>query len=257
MADKDQIYVADAHEAFESFRVARNFFFLILLVGLLVMAAAFWMVDYGLIDPVLERQVRNQEAVYVRYDGTGPGLAVLTVDEGVPEVAEQAQGEAAEPEPLQRDEGVTYERAESYDVFISLSLRAWNYIMPFGAVIYCLILLIGMKLALVGRLGGLAESGRAFFVGLVAMVLILPWQQMVSPILWGSLYTYQELVAEYMQVQQRHEMYFRSAYYGRFVGMWGITLLMLLVAQWRSRGATKAVNKRIAEIAKASEEKTS
>lgn len=254
MADKGQTQLVDndAYEAFEAFRAARNFFFMLLLLGLLATGASFWMVDYGLIDPVLDRRIRDQEAVYVHHVEAAPAAVILTADEPAADTAEPEEG-TVEAAPLQRDEGSSYREGEFYDLCVRLALRAWNYVLPFSAVLYCLVLLIGMKLALVGRLGGLADSGRAFFLGLVAMVLILPWQQKVSPMLWGALYTYEYLVEKYLQMEQNYDFYMRAAYYGGFVGTWGLALLMVVVAQWRSRGASNAVHKRIREQSRRNE----
>lgn len=252
MASQDERYSADAYEAYEVYRGARNLFFILMFVGLLVTGVSFWMVNGGLIDSVLERKAQSQEAVYVRGYEAGPSGAIpssaaimvqapIEPDGGAPgESDSSGDDESAEAEPSKRDEDESYKAAEFYYSCVWLMLRAWNYILPFSAVLYCLTLLIGMKLALVGRLGGLANSGRAFFLGLVVMVLVVPWQQMVSTNLWGALYTYQELATKYVQ---NGDLVERLGYYGRFVGLWALALLLLLVAQWRSKQATQIVHK--------------
>ncbi len=255
MASQDERYSADAYEAYEVYRGWRNVFFILMFVGLLVTGVSFWMVNGGLIDLVLERQAQNQEPVYVRGCQAGPSGGNLTSAAIMVQAPIEPEGgalgesdpagdaESAEPEPLKPNEDDSYKTANFYYRCVGLMLPAWNYILPFSAVLYCLTLLIGMKLALVGRLGGLANSGRAFFLGLVVMVLVLPWQQMASPILWGALYTYQELAAKYVQLPQQGELVQRLGYYGRFVGLWTLTLLLLLIAQWRSKQATQIVQK--------------
>jgi len=116
-----------------------------------------------------------------------------------------------------------------------------NYVMSFSAVLYCLSLLIAMKLSLVSRLGGLAPASKAFFLSLIVMVLVLPWQSLICPSLAGTLFAYPELVRRYSA--QLHSEHFMDTiyYYGRFTGLWVVTLSVLIAAQLRSRQATRLI----------------
>ena len=119
------------------------------------------------------------------------------------------------------------------------------YILTFVAVIYCLVLLIGMKLSLVGQLGGLADTSKAFFLSLIVMVLILPWQHTISSEIHGTLFTYKELTNSYLSLVNSDDPKQYALYYGRFVGLWGLTMLLLMAAQWRSHQAVRKIRRRL------------
>ena len=120
--------------------------------------------------------------------------------------------------------------------------------LTFAAVIYCLSLLIGMKLALVGRLGGLADSSRAFFMSLIVMVLILPWQQALSTDIYGLQFGYKELISRYQAVHEASKLGDYFIYYGRFVGLWLLTMLLLMIAQICSNRAKKSISRHLKQL---------
>ena len=235
----------DALEAFNSFNGARNLlFWLFLLIPLLVAQAGFWTVQSGRLDQVLI--VADDEA-----------SAVETA-----EIAEQPEA-TEKPETLEnkisaaddkdeKTENITPEEpshksnmSESLEKLIQGSIKTSNYILTFVAVIYCLVLLIGMKLSLVGQLGGLADTSKAFFLSLIVMVLILPWQHTISSEIHGTLFTYKELTNSYLSLVNSDDPKQYALYYGRFVGLWGLTMLLLVAAQWRSHQAVRKIRRRL------------
>ena len=161
------------------------------------------MVDRGVLDS------RAQTPLYVDYAFTGNG---------------------AEPQPD--------EVARSLGHLLDIGLSLFNYLLYFGVTLYCLTMLIGMKLALVGRLGGLAESSKAFFISLILLVFLLPWQQFITGQSTGTLFSYQELIRQYSERQTPSFSSLDVAlYYFHYVGLWILAVGLLIASRRRSRQA--------------------
>ena len=235
----------DALEAFNSFNGARNLlFWLFLLIPLLIAQAGFWTVQSGRLDQVLI--IADDEALAVET------VAIAEQPEAVekPKAVEDKSSAAGDKD--EKTENMTPEEpsqknnmSESLEKLIQGGIKTSNYILTFVAVIYCLVLLIGMKLSLVGQLGGLADTSKAFFLSLIVMVLILPWQHAISSEIHGTLFTYEELTNSYLSLVNSDDPKQYALYYGRFVGLWGLTMLLLVAAQWRSHQAVRKIRRRL------------
>jgi hypothetical protein len=199
---------ADALEAYDSFRRSRCLFFCLLLAGLLTAQGSFWIVEAGCLDTVIR-----------------PDTAAAIPAENTPTPPDHPQTRLA----------------ESLDILIQTHLKISNYLTSFSVVLYCLSLLIALKLSLVSRLGGLAPASKAFFLSLIGMVLILPWQSLISPGMPGTLFTYEELIKRHSACANCEHFTEYIYYYGRFTGLWVITLSILIAAQIRSRQATRKI----------------
>ena len=201
----------DALEAYNAFRSAGAGFGWIILLSLIMVHAGFWIVDRGLLDSQVPTPL------YVDYALTGDG---------------------SEPQPDQTAKALSH--------LVDAGLTLFNYLLYFGVTLYCLTMLMGMHLALVGRLGSLAESGKAFFISLILFLLILPWQKFVTGESMGTLFSYQELIRQY---SERHGPFFSSLdvvlYYFRYVGVWVLAVALMMMSRWRSRQAARKVIARI------------
>ena len=239
----------DALEAFNSFNGARNLlFWLFLLIPLLVAQAGFWTVQSGRLDQVLI--VADDEASAVETAEIVEQPEATEKPEAVEDKISAADDAADDKD--EKTENMTPEEpslksnmSESLEKLIQGSIKTSNYILTFVAVIYCLVLLIGMKLSLVGQLGGLADTSKAFFLSLIVMVLILPWQHTISSEIHGTLFTYKELTNSYLSLVNSDDPKQYALYYGRFVGLWGLTMLLLVAAQWRSHQAVRKIRRRL------------
>ncbi len=116
---------------------------------------------------------------------------------------------------------------------LSLAVQACNFVLLPAAVLYCLTLLMTLKISLYGRLGGINHIGRAFFLSLFALVILLPWQVIFKGIVVGGMFTPTELFCDWGQVGQLSNV-FKTLYFLRFGGMWLVIALLLLLAQLRS-----------------------
>jgi len=224
----------DATEAFNAFHKARSLFFWILFLGLVMAEAAFWTVDLGYIDPALSFSGNSQ---YVHQTGRSPRI-ILTAELPAP---------TGIPEDNQVEDKKLKQAITLADI-IRVSLRVIYMALPFAAVLYCLSLLIGMKLSLIARLGGLADSGKAFFLSLIVMVLVVPWMPAISETIPGALFNYSNLIESYRLSREGMNYGDNVIYHGRFVGIMVFTIIILLAAQWRSRNAVKKIRANIAAL---------
>jgi hypothetical protein len=211
--------IRDSWEAYKSFRVVRNLFFWLILIGLLFIQAGFWAVHLGYAGS--PQDIENTGRIISWQEQDPPPLVTTPPDQ----------------EDMQKQAAL---RDRIYKV-----LKIVNYVLPFSVVIYCLVMLFGFKLALLGRLGGIAESGRAFLLSLLLMVLVVPWYETINAALPGTLFDYDELIMKYLSYAQINDWWGYSAYYGRFVGFWGLAFLMLLLAQCRSFQAVRKIKKNL------------
>lgn len=254
----------DRNDNWESFRVflrMRTVFFMFTLLALLATAAAFWVVDIDLVKgasnaggvicqtSVLAEtyQVRltSETPEAVPMDSNTPPLAAdLT-----PSVEARPESVAADPEkgvckikprdcPLPE---LSEQRcAQWLDLLVRIALKTGNFVAVFGVVMYSLTLLGGLAVAISGRIGLNPDLSRAFFLSLLAVVLIVPWQPLVALYIPGVLFSYEDLIHCH---QQREGMLSLLCYYTRFVGLWAVSFLVLIAAQWRSFQAAKAMRR--------------
>jgi hypothetical protein len=107
-------------------------------------------------------------------------------------------------------------------------------------------MLFGLKVSLIGRLGGINHVCRAFFLSLVMVVLLLPWQRVFGCIVVGAIYSPCELVKAC--AAETRGMFCIVLHYLRFSGYWLLIVLLLILSQVRSCRWTKAILRRLEVI---------
>jgi hypothetical protein len=112
---------------------------------------------------------------------------------------------------------------------IAAVVRFLDFILIPCSLLYCLTILFAMKVSLIGRLGGINHIARAFFMSLLFVVLLMPWQLLFAPVFAGAMFTPSEMIA----------MLFRFSVY------WALVTLLLLAAQMRSMRWAKATLRRL------------
>jgi hypothetical protein len=132
---------------------------------------------------------------------------------------------------------------------IKILIVICHALVIFASVIYCISMWMGLHLALVGRLNGLTNAAKAFFLALVFLIFAVPWQKIFSLNFTSVLFTYEQLYESYSTVQSKEEFLTRILYYCRFVGLWLIAMVLLIAAQRCSTQATKAINRSFARFA--------
>jgi hypothetical protein len=102
---------------------------------------------------------------------------------------------------------------------------------------------MSLKISIAGRLGGINHISRAFLLSLLALVLAVPWQACFNNVVVGAIFTSEELFTRNVVTCQLCN-WDSIFYYGRFVGLWAVVIVLLLASAIRSCRWTKAVKRR-------------
>ena len=152
--------------------------------------------------------------------------------------SEEAEEEPAEDETAEKEFlfGVTFDHL----VWV---IRFVNAILILAAVLYCLTMLFSLKVSMLGRLGGINHITRAFFLSLLMLIFILPWQKVFDVVAMGAIFTPDELVK--WHAEKTGDMLDMILYYLRFSGYMVLVLLLLILSQIRSCRWAKAILRRL------------
>jgi len=124
------------------------------------------------------------------------------------------------------------------------ALRLVNAVLVLTASLYCLTLLFGLKVSMHGRLGGINHISRAFFLSLLMLVLLLPWQKVFGSVVTGAIYTPAELI-KWHDADKTEDVFNTVLYYLRFSGYGALVFLLLILSQYRSLRWAKAILRRL------------
>jgi len=270
----DLLDTTDCLEAVGVFKGWKNLLFLLAVVCLLLLQAGFFLVDRGYVK--IDGQVYTDEPAA---EPAEPGAAeepTKAVEpnapdepsspEGTsgtagPEEANQPGGPNAliepapvlwRPEPTSKQEPVQLQLAgwlpEEFFSKITFGRLAWainliNAVLILTATLYCLTLLFSLKVSMHGRLGGINHITRAFFLSLLMLVLLLPWQEVFGSVVTGAVFTPNEIVRWYSA--RTDDMLDKVLYYLRFSGYGVLMMLLLILSQIRSLRWAKAILRRL------------
>jgi len=162
-----------------------------------------------------------------------------------PEHPEEKLTETAAPEMVTSSEeqetggclfGITFDH-------LMWIIRFANAVLILTATLYCLTILFSLKVSMLGRLGGINHITRAFFLSLLALVLLLPWQRVFSPVIIGAMFTPEEIVDWFSN--RSPDLFDGIIYYLRFCGFWLLIVLLLILSQIRSSRWAGAILRRL------------
>jgi len=234
----------DCLEAVGVLRGWKNFLFVIVAICLLLLQISFWLVNTGCVKAKNETETAgNALEATVSAEG-GP---VITE----PDIIEEAAQKATATEPSEGTEKAPPPQpAESFFGIkikhVDWVIRFCNFVLILAATLYCLTILFSIKISLIGRLGGINHICRAFFLSLVMLVLMLPWQNFFRDIVVGAIYTPDELVR--WCAVETSGIFGNIFYYLRFTGLWALVVLLLILSMLRSSRWTKAILRRLEVI---------
>jgi hypothetical protein len=213
---------SDSLEAVGVFRTWKNIFFVIVLICLLLVQAAFWAVDLGFIDV--------------------PGT-IITVEPAQP-AAVDATATTPAPEPETADKGLIQNIIGDFDFdLIARVIGVANGILIVAAILFALTIFFCLMVSLVGRLGGISHISRAFILSLILAALIIPWQRLFASNVVGVAYGAEELLPWInTKTGGVPSMIF---YYLRFTGLWLVAVLLLIMSQIRSSNWSKSILRRL------------
>ena len=235
-----QVSLVETTDCLEAVGVCRgwkNFLFVIVALCLLFLQTSFWLVDTGYIKAggCAEKGVSAKETEDTNQIEEAAVEVTIKEDANKPTEAEVQKPQRRTGSLL----SITFERLEKVIRFV-------NAVLILAATLYCLTMLFCLKLSLIGRLGGINHICRAFFLSLVMLVLLLPWQVLFASIVVGAMYTPGEL-AKWCTVETAGT-FCRIIHYLRFTGYWAVVLLLLILSQVRSSRWTKAILRRLEVI---------
>ena len=242
----DIVDTTDCLEAVSAFKAMKNFLFLIIIICLLLLQGAFWLDYTGYIDKT------EAEAVYPVVAAETPGQVAAgadTIDAQAQRATEDIVDKSKKPnEFVATDAPSPKIKVPVIHVYKSWHLvcliKSCNFILIIAAALYCLTLLVSIKISLVGRLGGINHISRAFFLSLFALVILLPWQKCFGGIIAGAIYAPEELLGASISPNDA-SIIEQILYYLRFTGLWLISTLLIVFAQFRSMRWAKATLRRL------------
>jgi len=125
-------------------------------------------------------------------------------------------------------------------------MRFVNAVLVLAAALYCLTLIFSLKVSMLGRLGGINHITRAFFLSLLALVLLLPWQKVFGGVAIGAMFTSDEMVKWFSA--KTDDIFGIALYYLRFCGYWLLVLSLFILAHIRSSHWAGAILRRLEVI---------
>lgn len=243
---KNLIDTTDCLEAVGVFRGWKNVLFIIIVICLLLLQVSFWLVNTGYI---VTEQVCGDKASAATSDSEQIAAAAVEAKEDIKKAAEQvaAPNKPTEAVPQQPQPQPAKPRFRIEFKHLAWLIRFVDFVLILAAILYCLTMLFSLKVSLLGRLGGINHISRAFFLSLVFLVLLLPWQRFFAGIVAGAIYTPCELVRWYT-VETTGSIFGIIFYYLRFTGYWLVVLVLLIFSQLRSSRWAKAILRRLEVI---------
>jgi hypothetical protein len=245
----------DCLEAVGVFKCWKNLFFVVIVICLLLIQACFWVVDTGFIKEqgeeadsagIVSEPVQEGQSEDASSQAEAPIEAVAIESDEIKAAAKEVVGDAnaveqGEAEAERPGLHLTLDMLKPTASQVANALRFLNFVLVPLAVLYCLTMLFSLKISLAGRLGGINHIARAFFLSLIMVVLLLPWQVLFSGVTKGAMFTPAELFAGW----EKDNVVWTVLYYLRFVGYWVLVLLLLIMAQARNARWARTILRRL------------
>ncbi len=252
----------DCLEAVGVFKSMKNLFFFITLICLLILQATFWIVDRNYVFSAEDcGSCESFDGSYISIPlgfsrkSSSPEAPVESAPGKMKEIAKaaeestkgiEARPDEAASEPAKAPIELGPEKTFDIDYAnLAWIIRLCNFALVFTLCLYMLSLMFSLKVSLLGRLGGINHIARAFFLSLFGLVLVLPWQMAFDGIVAGAIYTPKELLCAVCGKCEQEGLIGIVLYYGRYVGLWFLVLLLIILAQIRSGRWSKATLRRL------------
>jgi hypothetical protein len=216
------IETTDCLEAVGVFRGWKNFFFLMVVICLVLAQVSFWLVDLKFVD------------VPTGTAGAAASMVPAVADANTPAGTPVAAGSSEPRTGLLRK--LTFGH-------LARTIDLVDGILIVTAALYCMAMFFSLMVSLIGRLGGINHISRAFFLSLIMVVLVVPWQKLLDSSVIGVVYTPADLIAWF---SSKDESILKMVlYYLRFAGYWVVVMLLLIMSQTRSARWTKSILRRL------------
>ena len=223
ISQSHMIETTDCLEAVGVFRGWKNFFFLMVVICLVLAQVSFWLVDLEFVAipaELVEAPVAETPAV-----GDANAVAApVEVDTGM--------------------FGLSFLNKLNFG-HLARTIDVVDGILIVTAALYCMAMFFSLMVSLIGRLGGINHISRAFFLSLIMLVLVVPWQRLLESSVIGVIYTPSDLVAWFTAQSENDSIVQTVLYYLRFTGYWMVVMLLVIMSQTRSARWTKSILRRL------------
>jgi len=228
ISQSHMIETTDCLEAVGVFRGWKNFFFLMVVVCLVLAQVCFWLVNLGIVDVPAD-------------PAEAPAAAAPAVAVAPPAVADPN----AAPVPGEADTGMFGFLGKLNFGHLARTIDVVDGILIVTAALYCMAMFFSLMVSLIGRLGGINHISRAFFLSLIMLVLVVPWQRLLESSVIGVIYTPSDLVTWFSAQAENDSIVRTILYYLRFTGYWMVVMLLVIMSQARSARWTKSILRRL------------
>ncbi len=232
----------DCLEAVSVIKFWKNLLFIIILLSLVLVQVSFWIMerhwvqpDNTVINPQTNQMSSEQDKIEIAARNAVDGNAAA---EPNMQQTLQVGAEPNKPAPV----AVTF-RFEMHERHIAAIVRFLDFLLIPTSLLYCLTILFAMKISMIGRLGGINHIARSFFLSLLFVVLLLPWQLLFAPVFAGAMFTPSEMTAA-ANAQKTNIAYISMIL--RFSVYWILVVLLLIGAHMRSMRWATATLRRLA-----------
>jgi hypothetical protein len=240
---KNLLDTTDCLEAVGVFRGWKNVLFVVLILCLLLLQISFWLVDRGFVKPSDKAGGDSAAAASEKTEEIKEPPAPAQAEQ----IKQAAEKVVAEPNTLAMQAPKKTALPLGINIgHIRWTIRLINGLLVLVAVLYCLSMLFSLKISLIGRLGGINHISRAFFLSLVMVILLLPWQIVFDGVIAGMIFTPSELVSKCSA--EISGIFAITFHYLRFTGYWLLVMLLLIFSHLRSAKWTKATLRRLEVI---------
>ncbi len=247
---KDLIDTTDCLEAISVFKGWKNIFFIFCLLTLLVLQLCFWLVDTGAVE--MEEKTASSQVIAEQPQEQSPSTEAKDINEVVADAMKRVTADvnastaASAPSPEKKEsEGAIH--LTIHFRYIARTIRFCNYLLILTAILYCLTILFALKVSLLGKLGGINHISRAFFLSLMMLVFLLPWQRFFPGIVNGAIYLPAEL-AKSTANKTSFGIWSLVCHYSRFVVHWLFVVILLFMSLVKSIKWSKATLRRLEVI---------
>jgi len=230
------IETTDCLEAVGVFRGWKNFFFLLVVICLLLSQVSFWLIDRGIVQSPAAEKASAVDAATVTDVETLTETAAADTIAAIGEDSEVSEDQDGGPLGASLLSAVDFER-------LGRVVQLVNGILVVTAVLYCMAMFFSLMVSLIGRLGGINHVSRAFFLSLIMLMLVTPWQSLLESSVVGVIFSSGEL--EKWLPGKSETLVNTILYYLRFSGYWLVVMLLLIMSQVRSARWTKAILRRL------------
>ncbi|RKY25296.1 MAG: hypothetical protein DRP62_01605 [Planctomycetota bacterium] len=226
----------DSLEAVGVFRGWKNFLFIIVMASLLLLQVSFWVVNTGY---VTSGDKPKSDLPAVSSEQTEQ------INVAAKQVVAEQPNQPSPAAPQQQKIGSFFGNIKFEQ--LALLIRFLDFALILAAILYCLTMLFALNVSMLGRLGGINHISRAFFLSLVMVVLLLPWQKFFGGVVAGAMYSPAELMSRCAGAETRG-IFGDILFYLRFTGYWLLVVLLLIFSQLRSFRWARATLRRLEVI---------